>query len=167
MSLPGGIQSHWVHTISRRLHADHATVFNLLAEAELWPALVPHIRSARVQRRDGYRRLIVVQARWRKLPLGYTAVLTVDREHCEVTIRHLSRLTRGSVAVWAVQPVRMEGSSVAVDLSVRQQVVVPLPIVGGLLARRFVGGCVARDLGQAMLDRVAEVAEGGSLADRR
>ena len=39
---------------TRRTHpcGPIATVFTLLAEVELWPALFPHIRSARVLRRD-------------------------------------------------------------------------------------------------------------------
>ena len=158
----------WSRVVTRRIHADHATVFTLLAEVELWPALFPHVRSARVLRRDGRRRLIVVRARWRGLPLGYTAVQTVDAPQGRMTIRHLSRLTRGSVAVWDVRPAPDPGAPTDdVELSVHQQVVVPIPLVGSLLAHCFVGGRVARDLGQAMLERVKQVAEGGSLADRR
>jgi hypothetical protein len=41
---------------------------------------------------------------------------------------------------------------------------VPLPVIGGLIARRFVGGMVARAFGQAILNRVKEIAEGASLA---
>jgi hypothetical protein len=61
----------------------------------------------------------------------------------------------------------VSGPDAGVELTFRQHVVVPIPLVGPLLARAFVGGRVARDLGQAMLDRLNEIAEGGSLADRR
>lgn len=158
----------WSRVLARHIRADRATVFNLLAEIELWPALFPHVRSARVLRRDGRRRLIVVRATWRSLPLGYTAVQTVDTAQGQMTIRHLSRLTNGSTAVWNVQAAAdPAGAADGVELRVQQQVVVPVPLIGGWLARALVGGRVARDLGQAMLDRVKEVAEGGSLADRR
>ena len=158
----------WTRALTVRIRADRATVFSLLAEVELWPALFPHIRSARVLKRDGRRKLVAVRARWCRLPLGYRAIVTLDPGQGQVTIRHLSRLTRGSVATWAVRPIiRTSDLGHEVELSVEQQVIVPLPIVGRLLARRFVGGAVARDLGQAMLDRLKEIAEGGSLADRR
>ena len=62
---------------------------------------------------------------------------------------------------------RSSGLKSEVELSVEQRVIVPLPIVGRLLTQRFVGGAVAHDLGRAMLDRLKEIAEGGSLADRR
>ena len=140
-------------------------MFHLLAEVELWPALFAHIRSARVLKRQGRQRLIVVRATWRGLPLGYRAIETVDAEQGVVTIRHLSRLTRGSIATWTVRPnFDADGASNGVDLTVHQRVIVPVPIVGGLLARELVGGRVARDLGAGMLRRLKEVAEGGSLA---
>lgn len=154
----------WTRTLSRRIDADCATVFHLLAEVELWPALFAHVRSARVLRRDGRRRLIVVRATWRGLPLGYRAIEAVDPQQGIVTIRHVSRLTRGSVATWAIRP---PSGVDGIDVTVHQQVIVPVPIVGGLLARELVGGRVARDLGEAMLERLKEVAEGGSLADQR
>lgn len=154
----------WTRTFASQICADRATVFHLLAEVELWPALFPHIRSARVLRRDGRRRLIAVRAAWRGLPFGYRAVETVDAERGVVTIRHLSRLTRGSVAAWTVCP---RSGDDGVDVTVHQGVIVPVPVVGHLLARALVGGRVARDLGESMLRRLKEVAEGGSLADQR
>jgi hypothetical protein len=153
-----------------RIDADGSTVFNLIAGVELWPALFGHVRSARVLRRDGKRRLIAVRARWHGLPLDYTAIQTVDADRQQMTIRHVSRLTRGSVATWAVVAAPGLDSTNdpgdAVDVRVHQQVIVPVPMVGGLLARQFVGGRIARDQGQAMLDRLKVVAEGGSLAGR-
>jgi hypothetical protein len=158
----------WTRTLTRLIRADRATVFHLLAEVELWPALFPHVRSARVLRRDGKRRLIVVRARWRGLPLGYRAIETVDLERGVVTIRHVSALTKGSVATWTVRRAPgSDGADSGVDVTVDQQVIVPVPVIGGLLARQLVGGRVARDLGEAMLQRLEEVAEGGSLADQR
>lgn len=157
----------WTRELTRRVDADPATVFSLIAEVELWPAIFRHIRSARVLRRDGRRRLVVVKARWRGLPLGYTAVQTVDNYYRWTSIRHLSRLTAGSVATFSVPVARTTGAGPAADVHVKQSVTVPIPLVGDRLARAFIGGRVARELGDAMLDRVKEIAEGGSLADRR
>jgi hypothetical protein len=162
---PSGGQ--WTRRFTGRIYADRRTVFYLLSEIELWPAFLAHIRSARVVRRDGRRRLIKVRASWRGLPIGWTAVETVDAYYFWMAVRHVSRLTGGSLATYCVGPEkRLADGRVAVDVTVEQQVTVPLPVIGGLLARRFVGGVVARRFGQAILDRVKEVAEGGSLAGR-
>jgi hypothetical protein len=159
--------AQWRRRFGGRIYADRPTVFRLLADIELWPAFIPHVRSARVVRRDGRRRLVKVRASWHGIPIGWTAIETVDEVYCWMALRHVSRLTGGSVATWSVGPEqRLEDSRIAVDVTVEQQVTVPLPFIGGLVARRFVGGMVARELGQAILDRVKWVAEGGSLAGR-
>jgi hypothetical protein len=162
----GHADDGWERRVGARIYADRQTVFRLLAEIELWPAILPHVRSARVVRRDGRRRLVTVRASWKGLPIGWTAVETIDPVQCRMTLRHVTPLTRGSLAVWTVSPETIDRGAVAVDVDVEQRVVVPLPLVGGLLGRGFVGGRVARELGQKILDRVKEVAEGESLAGR-
>jgi ribosome-associated toxin RatA of RatAB toxin-antitoxin module len=157
----------WNRVDLRRIRAEHDTVFNLVAEIELWPAIFPHIRSARVIRREGDQKVVAVKATWRGLPLSYTAMETVDRGRSQVTIRHTSSLTKGSVATWMVLPAPDSVDQTdRVELRVRQNVVVPIPLVGNRLADWFVGGIVARDLAAEMLDRIKEVAEGRSLAEQ-
>lgn len=156
----------WQRLTTIRIRASTDAVFALLAEIELWPAIFPHVHSARVLRRDGVRRLVAVQARWRRLPLGWRAVQTLDRARGHISIRHLSPLTAGSVATFDLSPTRDADGQDAVDLTFRQDVVVSLPVVGTYLARQFVGGLVAREQGEALLARLKYVAEGGSLAGR-
>ena len=157
----------WTRATRIRIHSNRATVFNLVAEVELWPALFRHIRSARVLRRDGRRRLITVSAVWRGLPFAYTAIQTVERDEWRTEIRHISRLTRGSIATCGVIPVAsLDAPGEVVDVDLHEQVIVPVPAVGDRLARRFIGERVVRDLGQSMLDRLKEIAEGGSLSGR-
>src|SRR4051812_41221343 len=93
----------WTRQFSRRIYADRDTVFRLLSEIELWPAWLPHIRSTRVIRRDGRRRLVVVRAAWHGIPIGWRAIETVDPDRDQMTLQHISRLTRGSIATWTVR----------------------------------------------------------------
>lgn len=158
---------NWTRRLRVRVFADRPTVFRLLAEIELWPAIIPHIRSARVVRRAGEHRLLVVRASWHGIPIGWRMVETVDPSAGTVILRHLSPLTKGSVATWTVsEPTIGEDGRTAVVLSMSQDVRVDLPIVGDVLARLFVGGTVAREFGQKILNRIKEIAEGGSLAGR-
>lgn len=167
MSDPDGASSSWTRRTSYPVRADRPTVFNLIAEVELWPALFRHIRSARVLRRNGRRRLIAVKARWKGVPLGYTAIQTIDDEAFAMTIRHVSPITRGSAATWSVLPADdIDRAHSEVELRLVQTVIVRVPLVGGILANGLVGGRVARDLGHQMARRVQEIAEGGSLAGR-
>src|SRR3954452_21650057 len=99
MSPTDNSRTRWSRLFAGRIYADRQTVFNLLAEVELWPAIIPHIRLARVLRRDGRRRLISVRASWHGIPIGWRMIETVDVAAGQVTLQHVSRLTRGSVAV--------------------------------------------------------------------
>lgn len=157
----------WRRVSSIAIQASRSTVFTLLAEIELWPAVFPHVRWARVLRRAGPVRLVAVGARWRGLPLGWRAVQTVDADAGAMTLRHVSPLTAGSIATFRVTPASGPTVPDAVVVTFEQCVNVSLPLFGGWLARRFVGGLVARDQGDGLLRRLKEIAEGGSLAGRR
>jgi ribosome-associated toxin RatA of RatAB toxin-antitoxin module len=157
----------WTDQSSLLVRADRSTVFSLIAEVELWPALFRHIRSARVLRRNGRRRLIAVKVRWKGLPLGYMAIQTIDDEAFETTIQHVSPITRGSITTWSVRPADdADPAHSAVELRLEQKLTVRVPLVGGILANVLIGRLIARDLGRQMARRVQEIAEGGSLAGR-
>ena len=157
----------WTRRSTHRVLAARRTVFNLIAEVELWPALFSHVRSARVLRREGRRRLVAVSARWHGLPVCYRAIQSIEDEAYVMTIRHVSRLTRGSLETWSVLPAPDAATEDrCVDLLLEQAVVVPVPLIGDILASRFIGGQVACELGVTMARRVQEIAEGGSLAGR-
>lgn len=155
----------WTRKMVVRINADVPAVFALLRDVEHWPSIFDHMQSARVVKRDGVngsRRLIVVRASWYGLPVGWRAIQTVEPEHSRMTLYHVSPLTRGSVATWEVRSVDdSPAGSPVVELVVRQQVTVPLPLVGPMLARYFVGGTVGQQFGQAMADRIKRIAEGG------
>jgi hypothetical protein len=155
----------WTCDLAARIYADRETVFRLLAEIEFWPALFRDVRSARMLRRDGRRRLLAIQTSWYGLPIGWTAMQTINPDQGRMTLRHLSPLTRGSIITWDVRPAAdADGQGSAVDLIVHQAVTVPLPVTGWLLAERFVGDRLRQTFGQTMLDRIKHIAEGGSLA---
>ena len=84
----------------------------------------------------------------------------LSRSWAGLTLYHVSPLTRGSIAVWDVRPVMESPAGPPTsDLVVHSQVRVPLPIIGPLLARHFVGGRVGRQFGQAMAARIKQRAE--------
>ena len=141
------------------VHADAAMVYGLLAEVELWPALFPHIRSARVLRRYGERRIVSVRANWRGLPIGWRALQTRDRAGLCLDFRHLNALSRGSGVTWTVT--RLDDG---VRVAVTQRVRLNVPIVGPWLADRLLLRTIGPEMAWTMLGRLKEIAEGGSLA---
>ena len=145
-----------------RIRADAAVVYMLVAELELWPALIPHVRSARVLRRMGNRRLVSVRASWRGLPVGWKAIQTLEPEVGRITFRHLVPVSRGTTVSWTIRQVDAETTVLRVEQQVRLASFVPgRQLLAGVLADR-----VGPEMARLMLDRIREIAEGGSLAGR-
>lgn len=142
------------------IRADAATVYMLISELELWPALIPHVHSARVLRRMGNRRLVSVQASWHGVPVGWRAIQLSEPEHGRVTFRHLVRVSRGTTVTWTIHPV----DAGAVILRVEQTVKLASFVPGRRLMAGFLTDTVGPQMARLMLDRIREIAEGGSLA---
>jgi ribosome-associated toxin RatA of RatAB toxin-antitoxin module len=147
--------------LSCLISADAATVYRLLAEVELWPAVFPHIASARVLRHHGGRRIVSVRASWRALPVGWRALQSCDAAAGAITFSHVNALSRGSSVAWTITP---EGEGVRVGVS--QQVRLHVPIIGCWLATHLLSRYIGPEMARVMLARLKEVAEGGSLAGR-
>ncbi len=146
-------------TPSCLIRSDAATVYRLLAEVELWPAVFPHIASARVLRRLGSRRIVSVRAVWRGVPVGWRALQVRDDAARTITFTHVNALSRGSGVTWTLTP---EGKGVRVTVS--QHVRLHVPVVGRWLAEHLLLRHIGPEMACVMLARLKEVAEGGSLA---
>lgn len=144
------------------IEAPPDTIYRLLAEVELWPAIFPHIASARVTRRLGDRRLVAVRTSWRGLPIGWHALQLRDPGRLRIAFHHVNRLSSGSSVTWALTPLDH-----GVQVTVTQQVALNVPIVGRWLAARLLARRIGPDLARAMLRQLKAVAEGGSLAGPR
>jgi hypothetical protein len=136
-------------TVRERINADRATVLRLVAEVELWPALFPHLRSARLLQQAGARRLIELRTGWLRPGRRWRALQTLDEAAGTVTFQVGRRPGHPSSVTWQIAPIADTADpacEVTVACSERS---------GSALA-----------LGPVMLARVREIAEGGSLAGR-
>lgn len=148
--------------LTTRVRADAAVVYMLVAELELWPALISHVHSARVLRRMGNRRLVSVRASWRGVPVGWRAIQTLEPEQGRITFRHLVPLSRGTTVTWTVRQIDAETVMLSVEQKVRLASFVPgRQMLADMLTHR-----VGPEMAHLMLDRIREIAEGGSLAGR-
>lgn len=154
--------SSTVTTFETTIRADAATVYMLVSELELWPALIPHIHSARVTQRMGDRRLVTVRARWRGAPVGWRAIQIREPDQGRVTFRHLMTVSRGTTVTWTVRQLDAETASLSVEQRLKLAAFIPgRQLVTDLLASR-----VGPELANLMLLRFKYLAEGGSLAGR-
>ena len=82
--------------------------FQIAADVERWPEILPHYRWVRFQKRNGFADGIVEMAAWRPFgPLRYPTWWVSEMEHDPdrrvVVYRHIDGITKGMDVRWEVR----------------------------------------------------------------
>jgi coenzyme Q-binding protein COQ10 len=90
------------------VQASPQRVFDVAADVERWPDILPHYRWVRLRRRDSEPTLVEMAA-WRPFPgfnwpTWWTSEMWVDQPNLEVRYRHIEGVTSGMDVVWKVSP---------------------------------------------------------------
>ena len=101
------------------MRAPPSICFRVAADVEQWPALLPHYRRVRFQRRDGFGTGRVEMAAWRdfggplRYPTWWVSDMRVDEHEPAVLYTHVDGLTRGMEVKWSFEP-RPDGTMVRI-----------------------------------------------------
>jgi len=102
-------------------------VFEIAANLELWPQILPHYRYIRYLERSPNRNLVVMAATRSGIPISWTSEQVIDRQRVEVRFVHLKAFTKGMRVVWTFQE---EPAGVLVeikhDLAFRVKILAPI-----------------------------------------
>ena len=84
-------------------------VFEIAADVERWPGILPHYRFVRMLERNGYSGVVEMSA-WRpfsamRWPTWWTSEMRIDPVKREVRYKHIRGVTRGMDVVWQVNEV--------------------------------------------------------------
>src|SRR6202011_6155922 len=97
-------------SISRRIRADPQVVFDLAAEVENWPRILPHYRWVHILPGGaGGRRTVEMAARRDVLmagigfPLHWTAVQTTYPAQRRIEFEHVAGISRGMRVAWTIE----------------------------------------------------------------
>jgi|SRR5882724_3281998 len=114
-------------TNSILVHAPKMSIFDTVANLELWPKILPHYRYIRYLKRSPNRNVVVMGARRSAIPIKWTSEQIIDRDRVEVRFRHLKALTKGMRVVWTFQEVPA-GVLVKIkhDLAFRVKILAPI-----------------------------------------
>lgn len=141
--------------------ADPDVCFQVAADVEGWPDILPHYRWVRFHRKDGFADGVVEMAAWRHFgPLGYPTWWVSEMEHDAaarvVRYRHIDGITSGMDVVWEVKPVD-EGRC---HLRIVHEWTGPRwPLIGGLAANLVIGPQFISHIAGRTLAGVAAEAE--------
>ena len=136
--------------------------FQVAADVERWPAILPHYRWVRFHRKDAFATGVVEMAAWRPVlgPLRYPTWWVSEMEHDAarrvVRYRHVKGVTRGMDVVWEVRPHGEEGSHLRI---VHEWGGPPWPVVGSAAADLIIGPLFISHIAGRTLAGVAAEAE--------
>lgn len=144
--------------------------FEVAADVEGWPDILPHYRWVRFRRKDGFARGLVEMAAWRPFvgPLKYPTWWLSEMEHRRddrvVLYRHVDGITAGMDVRWEVTPDGPGGSRLRI---VHEWDGPGWPLIGRFAARRIIGPHFVSHIAGKTLAGVTREAERRAEVDGR
>jgi ribosome-associated toxin RatA of RatAB toxin-antitoxin module len=140
-------------SISREVRADPRIVFNLAAQVQDWPRILPHYRWVRVLANERrHRRTVEMAARRDVLlgvvgvPLWWTAIETTYPEAGRIEFEHVGGITRGMQVAWTIEPLSDSTVRVAIRHVFEPGWPVPPALVRLIVGEYFVNSVARRTL---------------------
>lgn len=139
-------------SISRVINADPRVIFDLAAEVQDWPRILPHYRWVRVLASAGPDQRTVEMAARRDVlggvgfPLRWTAVETTFPAHGRIEFEHIGGITRGMRVAWTIDASAGSGVLVGIRHVFEPHWPVPAALVRLVVGEYFVNGVARRTL---------------------
>jgi hypothetical protein len=136
--------------------------FQVAADVERWPNILPHYRWVRFHRRDDFGHGLVEMSAFRDFPGGvryptwWMSDMRSDSEEPAVYYRHVRGITRGMDVKWSFQP-RADGSTFV--RIVHEWNGPEWPLISGIAANLVIGPHFVSAIAQRTLAGVGREAE--------
>ncbi len=149
-------------TIDERICAAPADIcFQVAADVENWPTILPHYRWVKFQRKDGFAEGIVEMAAWRSFPgfnypTWWASEMRYDPEHRTVFYRHIAGVTKGMDVEWKVTALEDGRSHLCI---VHEWSGPAWPLIGSFAANYVIGPHFVSHIAGRTLHGIAEAAE--------
>ena len=134
--------------------------FEVAADVERWPDILPHYRWVRFRQKEGFASGIVEMAAWRDFPVfryptWWLSEMEHDAEQRTVRYRHVGGITKGMDVSWEVRP---EGDQTRLRI-VHDWTGPRWPLIGGIAANVVIGPHFIQNIAGRTLAGIAAEAE--------
>jgi ribosome-associated toxin RatA of RatAB toxin-antitoxin module len=119
------------------MHAPRDAIFEIAADLEEWPRILPHYRHIRFLERYSDHSIVEMAALRSGIPISWTSEFVVDRERTELRFLHLKAFTRGMRVVWTFKETPA-GVLVEILHSLRFRVAALAPIAEPIIGDFFI-----------------------------
>jgi len=102
------------------VRAPAAICFNVAADVEQWPAILPHYRWVRFHRKDAFGHGLVEMAAWRNFPAGiryptwWESDMRASADEPAVYYRHVRGITRGMDVKWEFHTIKSDQTHIRI-----------------------------------------------------
>src|SRR6267378_5997670 len=124
-------------TNSLLVRAPKMLIFEIAANLELWPKILPHYRYIRFLERGPNRNIVVMAAQRSGIPISWTSEQIIDRDRLEIRFIHLKAWTKGMRVVWTFSDTS-DGVLVTISHELRFRIPVLGPIVDPIIGDFFI-----------------------------
>jgi ribosome-associated toxin RatA of RatAB toxin-antitoxin module len=136
------------------MRAPYDRIFDLAADVERWPELLPHYRYVRPVPDPNGERRFEMGARRGPIPVTWEAIQRPMRNERRIEFVHTGGVTRGMWVAWRFEP--RDG---AVDVSIEHRLELRWPLIGEIVARSVIGPQFIEAIAGRTLRRVRALAE--------
>jgi ribosome-associated toxin RatA of RatAB toxin-antitoxin module len=137
-------------------------IYQLAADIEDWPRILPHYRYMRILERSDRHKVADFGASRDGLPVSWRAEQELFPEETRITFKHIGGVTKGMWVEWRMEPL---GDHVRV--AIEHDLTYPVPLLGPWFARYIVGGLFVENIAGKTLRCIKAIveAEGGAVRD--
>ena len=146
---------------SIRIQAPRQRIFDLAANVERWPELLPHYRWVRVRGNlAGGRRIVEMAANRDGIPVRWIAIESLDPASATISFRHIGGLTTGMEVAWTLREERVVNDIPIVETRIFHHFAPAWPPVAGpWLAHHIVGEFFVSNIADKTLAHIKHIAE--------
>ena len=135
--------------------------FQVAADVEGWPDILPHYRWVRFHEKEDFGQGIVEMAAWRsfpgfRYPTWWVSEMETDTDRRRVVYRHIDGITKGMDVVWEVEPREAHRSHLRI---VHDWTGPRWPLIGRFAANHVIGPHFISHIAGRTLGGVAAAAE--------
>jgi ribosome-associated toxin RatA of RatAB toxin-antitoxin module len=121
-------------------------IYQLAADIQDWPTLLPHYRYMRILEQSAGHKLADFGASRDGLPVKWRARQELFPKEQRITFTHVGGVTKGMWVEW-----RLEQRAKSVHVTIDHELTYPVPVLGPLFARYIVGGLFVRNIANKTL----------------
>jgi ribosome-associated toxin RatA of RatAB toxin-antitoxin module len=149
---------HTENTIEIR--GDIKRIFQVAAQVDKWPEILPHYRWVRVLQRKRRRTTVEMAARRGRIPVSWTAVQEVF-PYERITYKHIKGFTTGMDVSWSFKPIQER-----VTVVITHDFSLSWPLLGDFVSRYIVGALFVKPIASRTLLHLKQTVESGHIVSR-